>query len=206
MNELNRILEEFRLKKKKEEEMRLEQRVRLGECSYEETLSYLASIERKEGINQEKDDILDATINSMYKNIIWTEKRLKEDRENRDYKHWRNVINLAEEDRYKLILFYLKDKSRSATIEEYKKWLHGFIKNGGEPTHSYDRPFDETIFLATRDFKAYPLFGSQSIGIIVPENVKFLGGELGHSNLYFMDRFKHRGVTGWIPVYNNITF
>ena len=44
---------------------------------------------------------------------------------------------------------------KNKKIPLVKKWLHGFIKNGGEPTHSYDRPFDETIFLATRPGGSY---------------------------------------------------
>jgi hypothetical protein len=89
---------------------------------------------------------------------------------------------------------------RRATENDYIAWLVGYIRNGGRPTHYYDykMPLDN-FYVAQEDFIMIPLYGSLSINVIVPENVNFLGGELGHCNIYLMKDFKTLG--GWIPVY-----
>jgi len=101
----------------------------------------------------------------------------------------------------------LLGKVRAATMEDYKQWLAGYLRNGNNPTHSYNFPMERVLdefWVAKQDFKISPLHGAQAIKIIVPEDTKFLGGALGHSNLYFIDGFKNKG--GLVPIYNNLSF
>lgn len=87
---------------------------------------------------------------------------------------------------------------------DYTQWLKGVIQSGSEPTHYYDYPMARVLdkfYVAIRHFRVAPLYGSSSIAIIVPNGIDFLGGELGHSNLYFMKDFKNIG--GWIPVFED---
>ncbi|GAH52097.1 unnamed protein product [marine sediment metagenome] len=100
----------------------------------------------------------------------------------------------------------LKGKLRQARVKDYKNWLAGFLK-GFKPTHCYDYPMERGLDewkVALSDFRIVPLFGTDSLNIIIPNGIKFLGGELGHSNLYFMDGFSHLG--GWVPIYSDIHF
>ncbi|MDO8508021.1 MAG: hypothetical protein Q7S53_05665 [bacterium] len=88
------------------------------------------------------------------------------------------------------------DRLVHASIGEYRDWLEGFRKNGGEVTHHYTYPFSRQqrdFFVAKADFPATPRYGADSINIIVPEGVNFLGGNIGHSTLYFMDGYRMIG-------------
>jgi len=91
---------------------------------------------------------------------------------------------------------------KKANPIHYSKWLEGFIENGGEPTHSYNYPMPDSWYVATRDFETFYLCGSSAIHIIVPENINWLGGYLGHCNLYFMKDYIHKG--SWVPIYSDI--
>lgn len=98
-------------------------------------------------------------------------------------------------------------KLRQAKVKDYKNWLAGFLERGGKPTHCYDYPLErgmEEWKVALSDFQIVPLFGADSLDIIIPKGIKFLGGELGHTNLYFMDGFSHAG--SWVPIYSDIHF
>lgn len=107
--------------------------------------------------------------------------------------------------RTKRVKLLLQGKTVRASKRDYEKWLAGYLSQGGKPTHSYnyDMPEDRW-FVATKDFQIEALHGSDSLQIIVKSGVIFEGGELGHTNLYFMDDFKLMG--GWVPVYSNIKF
>ena len=92
---------------------------------------------------------------------------------------------------------------RPATRDDYKRWLIGYLRSGGEPTHYYDYKFPEREFyVAVMDFRIQPLYGAFSFSIIVPKGIRFLGGELGHINLFLMDGF--RNIGGWVPVYEDM--
>ncbi len=107
--------------------------------------------------------------------------------------------------RTKRVQLLLQGKTVRASKRDYEKWLAGYLNQGGKPTHSYDYGMPEDSWLvATKDFQIEPLHGSNSLQIIVKSGVIFKGGELGHTNLYFMDDFKLMG--GWVPVYSDIKF
>lgn len=93
---------------------------------------------------------------------------------------------------------------RPAAPLDYAQWLTGYMGNGGQPTHYYDYPIARASFyVAIRHFSLeHPLFGANAVNIIIPEGVAFLGGDLGHCNLYYMDGYAVRG--GWKPVYSDV--
>lgn len=110
---------------------------------------------------------------------------------------------------------------RRASLKDYVDWLCGFIEEGNEPSHAYDYPIDDlggfvvvqggvrrvsaldSFFVAEKDFELIPLYGARAMRIIVPKGVKFLGGELGHTYLYFMDEYEVEGNISWVPTYTN---
>ena len=96
---------------------------------------------------------------------------------------------------------------REAAPADYLFWLAGYLATGGQPTHYYDYSIIDVMYkyyVATRDFHIAPLYGGMSINLIVPVGVTFLGGEPGHTNLFFEDGFTTSG--GWVPVYQDTAF
>ena len=92
---------------------------------------------------------------------------------------------------------------RPAPFKDYHRWLIGYVERGGKPTHyyDYDTPSGET-FIAFADFDLGDgLYGASSINIIIPEGIRFIGGNQGHCNLYYMDGFRHSGH--FVPVYKD---
>ena len=90
---------------------------------------------------------------------------------------------------------------RQADPEEYRRWLAGYLDNGGEITHKYDYDLPDDCYYAYRDLVVPKLYGSTSVSIIIPFGVNVEYGDLGHNNLYFMDGF--RQVGDFVPVYTN---
>lgn len=107
------------------------------------------------------------------------------------------------------------DTTESATLEQYLKWLRGYIRSGGKPTHFYDYPFKNGRFRYARsgtltidsDYE----YGARSRNIIVASGVKaertrpgavFDGW--GHTKLYFMRG--HRANDTIVPVYSDPEF
>ncbi len=121
---------------------------------------------------------------------------------------WKNRMKISMEEsdrREKEAKLLLNGKIHKANIKDYKKWLTGYLSQGGKTTHYYDYDMsDDTWFVAVRDFKIAPLYGANAKNIIVMSGVKFEGGDFGHTELYFMDGYKHIG--DWIPIYENIKF
>lgn len=95
-------------------------------------------------------------------------------------------------------------ETRSANIEDYKKWFAGFLQNGGMPTGYYDEPFEprDKWLVVEDDFELVPLYGTNSLDIIVLKGARFKGGQLGHTNLYFMGGFVNKG--GNVPFYSDV--
>ena len=81
---------------------------------------------------------------------------------------------------------------REATAEDYAEWLTGYIKYGGKINY-YNKNLDlnalQDCYVAIKDFTLVGLYGVDSILIIVPKEIKFLGGEIGHSKLFFMKKY-----------------
>lgn len=99
----------------------------------------------------------------------------------------------------------LRGKLRHAGVEDYKKWFKGYKDRRGVPMPVYDRPIKKSdlrdLYVAVDDFEIVPLFGSRAIRIIVPADVRFLGGDLGETVLYFEDGYWHNGFA---PSYSDI--
>src|SRR5699024_4541032 len=77
------------------------------------------------------------------------------------------------------------EKFRAATLEEYREWLRAYLENGHQPTNFYDRPFSTSkMVTAIQDFCLRGSYGANSVEIIVPERVTYLGGEPGHCTVH----------------------
>lgn len=74
-----------------------------------------------------------------------------------------------------------------ASANDFKRWLKGFLDNGGVPRHMYDYPRDRT-YVAHESFEMVPMFGASSLDIIAMKGVK-ITGQKGHCNIFYMDNF-----------------
>jgi hypothetical protein len=82
---------------------------------------------------------------------------------------------------------------RSAVRGEYNAWLRGYLQAGGTPTHFYDYP-TPPMMVTTTNLWVRALPGASSFsGIIIPEDLRDDGGMTGHTNLYLMRGYLHRG-------------
>ena len=92
---------------------------------------------------------------------------------------------------------------RQARSRDYSDWLKGYMEAGGEPTYAHDYRLPSDFYVATAGFKMMPLYGAQSIHVIVPTGIEIdVSGGLGHCNLFFMDGFRCLG--SWVPVYSDL--
>lgn len=112
---------------------------------------------------------------------------------------------------------YKRDKllpfMRYADVSDYIAWLAGYCEKGNTPTHFYDYGLEDMAFqvgvgkvrkewyVAKNDFTLTPLYGAQSVKIIVPVGINVEVDGLGHSDLYFMDGYKTMGSI--VPVYSD---
>lgn len=94
---------------------------------------------------------------------------------------------------------------RRANRADYTQWLEGFVDAGNTPTHYYSYPFSRwnSFYVAKKDFELVPLYGADSINIIVPDGITILGGSRGHTNVFCYSEYKHRGS---VPVFSDTVF
>jgi len=100
----------------------------------------------------------------------------------------------------------LVGKLRVGSRFDYEDWLLGYMLQGNDPTQYFDVPWYKAginMFVATKDFELTPLFGVSAISVFVPKGIKFLGGELGHSKLYFEEGYRMQGEFLFVPVYED---
>jgi hypothetical protein len=108
-----------------------------------------------------------------------------------------------------------EDDTVPANLDEYIRWLRGYVANGGKPTHTCDYPWARArMRYATRS----PLridsdydFGARARRIIVAEGVSVHRSDpcgafqgYGHDELYYMDGYRQQG--GVVPVYSDPEF
>lgn len=99
----------------------------------------------------------------------------------------------------------LMAKLRRGTSEEYASWLKGYLKAGGCITDSYDYETTKLrFFVATDHIKLVPLYGVDSLEIIVPEGLT-VQGKGGHIDIFLMDGFTSN-KTKWTPLFSDINF
>ena len=95
---------------------------------------------------------------------------------------------------------------RPASPEDYRRWLRGYIENGGKPTHVYGYPFSTwKWYVAIGDIKApTALHGSQAIHMIIPAGINVAQGDWGHCSLFFMDGYRRASIT--VPIFGDTNF
>lgn len=89
---------------------------------------------------------------------------------------------------------------------QYTAWLVGHIAEHGPPTHYYDYRMPDDFYLATSDFTLPPLYGADSVNIIVPARIRVeqeVGSRHNTHNTLFMitDYTATPGL--WVPVYSD---
>lgn len=91
---------------------------------------------------------------------------------------------------------------RPATVEDYDRWMKEFLAAGGTPSHSYGYNLPSEFYVARGAFDLPPLYGAQSMAVIVPADITVtqMSGP-GHNTLFFMDHGTHAG--SWVPTYND---
>lgn len=98
---------------------------------------------------------------------------------------------------------------RPAEVNDYVEWLSGYFeKKGAGATVSYHYPMTWVLdvwVVALDDFIMVPLYGEDSVNIIIPSGVQVFGDDFGQCKLYFMDNFfpKYNGKR-FIPIYKDI--
>ena len=102
--------------------------------------------------------------------------------------------------RYNIFKFKILPNLRRAKPSDYKKWLYGFLENGGVISNHFNYDMSDNFYIAKKSFDMHPLFGSLSISIIVPKGI-IVTGNPGHGSLFFMDGFTKIG--SYVPCYNN---
>lgn len=94
---------------------------------------------------------------------------------------------------------------RTAALGDYIEWLTKWISAGGQPTHYCHYPFNGHSWLvAEQDFHTGGECGANSAEVIVPRGVRYLGGPLGHNNLFMHSGPKKHGH--FVPVYSDPEF
>lgn len=96
---------------------------------------------------------------------------------------------------------------RPASAEDYQRWLNGYKANGGEISTRYPYPVPtDRFYVALRDFQLpeQGLHGANYVSIIIPPNVRLLGGAVGHCDLFYEEGFTcaDRGAP-FVPAYSN---
>ncbi|QQG45909.1 MAG: hypothetical protein HYY55_02925 [Candidatus Niyogibacteria bacterium] len=200
--QLNRTLDDFMAKKVKsdQENLRVEELEIASEARKRWNIETFSDEEFLNLMIKKSVSVRDV------KSMLFTERKLNaKNRLNRDEeKHWSRInFSAAENVRKKLVL---SSMSKANAVESYKTWLRGFLERGGRLTNSYNYPMPSVFFVAKEDFVMIPLYGSSSINVIVPANIHFLGGSLGHSGLFLTDKFEVVGGTGRVPIYSDIRF
>lgn len=96
----------------------------------------------------------------------------------------------------------LSTVTRPGTAEDYSRWMTGYVRRGGLPTHYYDYPTPtRNLLVATGELELQPLHGATSVSVIVPAGIRLLSGfNSGHNEVFLMDGFRHNGT---VPVYTD---
>lgn len=93
---------------------------------------------------------------------------------------------------------------RPATAAEYKEWLRGYLENGGKITSVFRWSTSSEFVTATEDFRLLARHGARLLHLIVPKGISVTTSELGHSNVYMLDGYKHAGYC--VPLFCDINF
>ena len=89
---------------------------------------------------------------------------------------------------------------RKAAPRDYSLWLDGFLAHGGNVTNTYTYDMPPDFFVATKNIKITDLYGSSSIGVIVPEGIEVSYDDKGHNNIYYMN---NSFAPDWVPLYTD---
>jgi hypothetical protein len=115
-----------------------------------------------------------------------------------------------QEEQARLMLEYrakLLPQLRKASPRDYALWLAGHLSRGGQISHVYPYKLSGRFFVLVDDLEIeMPLYGSSSLSLIVPADLKLTtpADGLGHCNAFWMEDFTHLGAC--VPLYSDIDF
>ena len=104
---------------------------------------------------------------------------------------------------------------RPATVEDYRQWLNGFLAKGGRISNFYDSPLEgsphiKELWVAKKDFHLARLTGTDSIHVIIPKGVRYLGStkndQLGHNVFLTMDGYHQVGTAFMVATFSDTGF
>lgn len=100
------------------------------------------------------------------------------------------IVDWGEREKEKMTADF-KNKLHTARIDDYRKWLKGFAKNGGKVTIRYSYPWSRWDWkLVVNDIKLIPLYGSESFSLIVKKGVK-VQGDAGHIDIFYLEDYTY---------------
>lgn len=76
-----------------------------------------------------------------------------------------------------------------ALFEDYYRWVKAYTSRGGKFTDFTDTPWSNSggrFAVARRDFTLSEGYGANRIDVIIPEGIRFMGGDIGHCGLFDM--------------------
>ena len=95
-----------------------------------------------------------------------------------------------------------------ALFEDYYRWAKAYTLKGGKFTQFIDAPWTNNkgrFAVARRDFTLSGGYGTNRIDVIIPEGIRFMGGDIGHCNLYDMNTsniIPDGHFTATVPLFN----
>lgn len=97
---------------------------------------------------------------------------------------------------------------RPAFKDQYEVWQGKWHREGRRFTHhmmgmQFNTPAQHEIYIARCDFVLPPMWSMLAIAIIVPKGITVTYDDLGHHNLYLIDKKgKARHEGWWVPVFD----
>lgn len=78
----------------------------------------------------------------------------------------------------------------------YAIWIKGYMEKGGEAFDHGGNLRDTEMYIATKNFTMIPLYETDAVSIIVPEDVHVYNSEdCGHNDLYYFKDYTTNNIT-----------
>jgi hypothetical protein len=106
----------------------------------------------------------------------------------------------------------IKKHLRRGDSSDYFQFLDAYIEAGGKPSHHYDYDCGNDIYVATNVCKIFPLYGADSIMVIMMPGCRIIEGDYrsrplqgwnGHNNFYSYDNILNQKYATWVPTYSD---
>ena len=134
--------------------------------------------EKKKEVLRQRD------INLFEEKRAYNAKKRKYEAENRKYEAEREAI-------LKMANIQIQTYLRAGYSSDYFEFLDAYVEAGGSPTHHYEYDLRQEIYIAEKACKIFPLYGAQSIMVIMKPGCTIINGDTGttcgHNSFYIFD-------------------